>query len=79
MHIFLYLIIGGLAGWLAGEALKGKGFGLLGNIVIGVIGGFVGGFLFDLIGIQTGGLFGALVTAFTGAVVFTYIIGLVSK
>jgi len=79
MHFLSFLIIGGLAGWLAGILLKGKGFGILGNIVIGIIGGLVGGFLFNFLHISVGGLFGAFVTAFVGAVVLVYIVGLIKK
>jgi uncharacterized membrane protein YeaQ/YmgE (transglycosylase-associated protein family) len=79
MDFLWFLIIGGLAGWLAGKIMKGKGFGILGNIVIGIIGGLIGGFLFGLLGITTGGLIGALITALVGAIVLIYIVGLIRK
>jgi len=57
--LLIFLAIGAVAGWLAGQVLKGGGYGLLGNIVIGVIGSVVGGYLFGLFGIAAGGLIGS--------------------
>jgi uncharacterized membrane protein YeaQ/YmgE (transglycosylase-associated protein family) len=79
MHFIVFLIIGGIAGWLAGLLIKGKGFGLLGNIVIGIIGGLIGGFLFNLLRISAGGLVGAFITAFVGAVVLVYVVNLIKR
>ena len=67
--LLIILVIGAVAGWLAGVLVKGGGFGLLGNIVIGVIGAFIGGFIFGLLGIAAGGILGAIVSATIGAVV----------
>ena len=53
--LLIILAIGAVAGWLAGVIMKGGGFGLLGDIVIGIIGAFIGGFLFGLLGISAGG------------------------
>ena len=50
MGFIMFLIIGGIAGWLAGQLMKGRGFGLFGNIGIGIVGAFLGGFLFNLLG-----------------------------
>jgi uncharacterized membrane protein YeaQ/YmgE (transglycosylase-associated protein family) len=72
----IFLVIGGVAGWLAGTIMKGGGFGLLGNILIGIAGGIVGGFLFRLLVIAAGGLIGSMVTAIVGAVGLLYVIGL---
>jgi uncharacterized membrane protein YeaQ/YmgE (transglycosylase-associated protein family) len=77
--LFIFLGIGALAGWLAGTIMKGGGFGLLGNILIGIVGGVVGGFLFRLLAIAAGGLIGSIVTATVGAVVLLYLVGLVKK
>jgi uncharacterized membrane protein YeaQ/YmgE (transglycosylase-associated protein family) len=63
-----------VAGWLAGKITKGSGYGVLGDIVIGVIGAFVGGFLFRLVGIVAYGLLGSLIVATIGAVVMVYIV-----
>jgi len=50
MNFILFLIIGALAGWLAGQIMKGRGFGVIGNILVGVVGAFIGGFLFRVLG-----------------------------
>ena len=47
MNFIMFLIIGAIAGWLAGTIMKGRGFGLLGNMVVGIVGAFIGGFLFS--------------------------------
>jgi uncharacterized membrane protein YeaQ/YmgE (transglycosylase-associated protein family) len=59
--------------------MKGGGFGLLGNIAVGIIGGVVGGFLFRLLAIAAGGLIGSIVTATVGAVVLLFLVGLFKK
>jgi len=79
MGFILYLVIGAIAGWLAGLIMKGRGFGLLGNIIVGIIGGFLGGFLFGLLGISGGNLMGSLFTSLVGAVVLLFIVGLIKK
>lgn len=68
-----FIIIGIAAGWLAGQIMKGSGFGVFGNLIVGVVGALVGGFLFGLLGITAGGLIGSLIMAVIGAVVFLYI------
>ena len=77
--LIIFIAIGALAGWLAGMVMKGKGFGLLGNIVVGIIGAFLGGWLLGVLGIATGGIIGSIVAAFIGAIVLLYIIKLVKK
>jgi uncharacterized membrane protein YeaQ/YmgE (transglycosylase-associated protein family) len=79
MHLVWFLLIGLVAGWLAGQLMKGRGFGLIGNLIVGVIGAFVGGFLFRILGLTAGGLIGSLVVAFVGAVVLLFIVGLMKK
>jgi uncharacterized membrane protein YeaQ/YmgE (transglycosylase-associated protein family) len=74
--IIIFLAIGALAGWLAGVLMKGRGFGILGNIVVGVIGAVLGGFLFNLLGIVAGGLLGSIITATAGAVVLLFVASL---
>jgi uncharacterized membrane protein YeaQ/YmgE (transglycosylase-associated protein family) len=75
MSLVLFLAIGALAGYLAGLFMKGGGYGLLLNIIIGVIGAFIGGFLFNFFGIAAGGLIGAIITAFVGAILLIFIVG----
>ncbi len=77
--LVIFLLIGIIAGWLAGIIMKGGGFGLLGSMVLGVIGAFIGGYLFDLLGISAGGFFGSLVTATVGALVLLYVVKLIKK
>jgi uncharacterized membrane protein YeaQ/YmgE (transglycosylase-associated protein family) len=79
MNFLLFLVIGLLAGWIAGQIMKGKGFGLIGNLIVGIIGAFVGGFLFRLVGLESVGLIGELISAVVGAVVLLWIIGKIKK
>jgi uncharacterized membrane protein YeaQ/YmgE (transglycosylase-associated protein family) len=80
MSILWFLIIGAAAGWLAGQVMKGRGFGVVGNIFVGVIGAVLGGYLFGVLGVSTGsGLIGSLITAFFGAVVLLLVVGLIKK
>ena len=77
--LIIFLIIGAIAGWLAGVIMKGGGFGMIGNIVVGIIGGVVGGFVFGLLGISAGGLIGSTITATAGAVILLFIVSLIKK
>jgi len=79
MSLLWFLIIGALAGWLAGKLTKGRGFGLLGNIVVGCVGAVLGGFLFNLLGLTGFGIIGSLVTALVGALVLLWIVKKVKK
>lgn len=73
------MLLGAVAGWLAGNLMRGGGFGLLWNIIIGIIGGFIGGWLMSLIGIQKAGLLWELIVAVIGAVVLLFVISLFKK
>ena len=75
----IFLAIGALAGWLAGNIMKGRGFGVIGNIVVGIVGAVLGGVLFSLLGITAAGLIGSIITATVGAIVLLYIVSLVKK
>jgi uncharacterized membrane protein YeaQ/YmgE (transglycosylase-associated protein family) len=77
--LLIFLAIGAIAGWLAGLLMRGGGFGLLGNILVGIVGAVIGGFAFGLAGISAGGLIGAIVTATVGAVILLFIVGLLKK
>ena len=79
MNFILFLIIGAIAGWLAGRVMKGRGFGIIGNLIVGIIGAFIGGFVFGLLGIATYGLIGSLISSLAGAIILLWIIGLVKK
>lgn len=78
-HLIWFIIVGGFVGWLAGLAFRGRGFGCLGNVIVGVVGAAVGGIFFSLIGWHFGGFFGSLFSAFVGAVLFCVILGLFKK
>jgi uncharacterized membrane protein YeaQ/YmgE (transglycosylase-associated protein family) len=80
MNLLLFLTMGSLAGWLAGQFMKGGGLDLLVNIILGVVGGMVGGWLFDVIGISSGGsLIGSLITSFIGAAGILFVANLFKK
>ena len=80
MGLLIFIAIGAVAGWLAGLIMRGGGFGLLGNIVVGIVGSVAGGYLFGLAGIGVGGgLVGSIVTATVGAIVLLFIIRLIKK
>lgn len=69
MNIILYLIIGAAAGWLAGQLVRGHGFGLWSDLVVGMLGAVIGGFLLSLLGVGTYSLLGNLMMSTAGAVV----------
>jgi uncharacterized membrane protein YeaQ/YmgE (transglycosylase-associated protein family) len=79
MEIAIFLLIGAVAGWAAGKLTKGKGFGLLGNIVIGVIGSVVGGFVFNLLGLSATGSIGSFIVATAGAVILLTLVRVIKK
>jgi uncharacterized membrane protein YeaQ/YmgE (transglycosylase-associated protein family) len=77
MHLLLFILIGLIAGALAGRVVSGHGYGVLGDIVVGVVGAFLGGWIFAaLFGVAGGGLFMSLVTAVVGAIVLLWLIRL---
>ena len=75
----IFILIGCLAGFLAGKLMRGGGFGFIVNSVLGIIGGLVGGWLLSLLGISWGGLIGQIGTAVIGAVVILAIASLFNK
>jgi uncharacterized membrane protein YeaQ/YmgE (transglycosylase-associated protein family) len=70
LNVVYFLLIGLCAGWLAGQKTHGKGFGLTGNLIVGVIGALVGGFILDLIGFPRSTWLASLITATVGAILF---------
>lgn len=79
-ELAIFLGIGAVAGWLAGLLMKGQGFGLIGNIIIGIIGAFIGSYVFSYFGISLGlGLMGQVIKATVGASVLLLIISIVKK
>ncbi len=79
IDLIIFLAIGALVGWLADLLVKGRGFGLIGNIIAGIVGAVLGGFVFGLLGITTGGLLGSIVMATIGAIILLYIISVLKK
>jgi uncharacterized membrane protein YeaQ/YmgE (transglycosylase-associated protein family) len=79
MNIIIWLIIGALAGWLAGLVVRGYGFGLLGNIIVGILGAVVGGLVFPMFGITASGFIGDVLFAAAGAILLLVVIGLVRR
>lgn len=79
MNFIWFLIIGAVAGWLAGVIMKGAGFGVVVNIIVGCVGAVLGGWLFRLLGLFSSGLTGSLVTALVGAIILLWILSMVNK
>lgn len=72
--LLIFIVIGAVAGWLAGVLMEGRGFGLVGNIIIGIIGAIAGGLLFGLLG-----LIGSIVTAIAGAALLLFLAWVITK
>ena len=80
MNLLIYLIVGGIAGWLASIMMKRDGQqGIILNVVVGIIGGFLGGYLLPMVGLSFPGTIGFLITAFIGAVVLLLIVNLFTR
>jgi len=79
-NLIIWLIVGGVAGWLAGMVVKGGGFGLIGDIIIGIIGALIAGWLLPQIGLVIGGgIIAAIINAFIGAVILLIILRLIKR
>lgn len=75
-----WIIVGGIAGWLAGKLMKGGGFGVVVNVLLGIVGSVIGGWLFGVLGISVGsGFIGSLASATVGAIVLLALVGLFKK
>lgn len=79
MDILWFILIGIAAGWLAGMIMKGGGYGLIGDLIVGVIGALLGGYLFRLLGVSTTSILGSLVTATIGAIVLIFLLRLIGR
>jgi len=80
MEFVWFILIGLVAGWLAGQLMKGGGFGVAGDIVVGVVGALLGGFIFTKLGVSSGGsLIGAIIVATIGAVVLIALLRLIKR
>lgn len=80
MGFITWIVVGLIAGWLAGQVMKGGGYGMLVDIILGILGGVVGGWVFGLLGIWPGGgIIGAIIVAFIGAIILVGITRLIKK
>jgi uncharacterized membrane protein YeaQ/YmgE (transglycosylase-associated protein family) len=78
--ILVWIIVGAVAGWLAGLVVRGFGFGLFGNIVIGILGAVLGGWLFGAVGFSFfPGIVNSIITAFLGAVILLFVVRLIKR
>jgi len=75
-----FILVGLVAGWLAGQLVKGGGFGVVGDIIVGIVGALIGGFLFSTLGVSLGGgLLGSIIVATIGAVLLIFILRLIKR
>ncbi len=80
MDLLYVLIVGAVSGWLAGQLFRGYGFGIIGNIIIGVVGSFIGFWLFGKLGVSLGkGVVATILTSAIGAIVLLFVVGLFKR
>ncbi len=80
MHLLYAIFVGAIAGWLAGKIMKGGGYGLLVNIILGIVGGLVGNWLLPKVGIYlTGGIVGDIINGLIGAIVILFLARLLKR
>ena len=79
MYFIWYILIGILSGFVAGKIMRGGGFGVIVNLILGIIGGVLGGWVFSLLGISAGGILGSLITSTVGAILLLWIGSLFNK
>lgn len=80
MHGLIWFVLVGLvAGWLAGVLMKGGGYGVIGDIVVGILGAVLGGFLFGSLGIGANGFLGLIIISTAGAVILIFLLRLVKR
>jgi uncharacterized membrane protein YeaQ/YmgE (transglycosylase-associated protein family) len=80
MDIILWIVIGAVAGWIAGELMRGRGFGIIGNIIVGIVGAIIGGLIFDAMDIAPSlGILGSLIMSLIGAVILLFVLGLFGR
>ena len=79
VSIILFLLFGAVAGWLASKLVKGGGYGLIVNIIVGILGSFIGGWLMSLAHIQKAGLLWELIVAVIGACVLLFVVSLFKR
>lgn len=78
MGILVWLLVGAIAGWLAGVVVKGGGFGVLVDVIVGIVGAFIGGWLAGVLGIHIGsGIIASIITATVGAIILLFILRII--
>jgi uncharacterized membrane protein YeaQ/YmgE (transglycosylase-associated protein family) len=78
--LIIFVVVGVVAGWLAGQVMRGAGFGLVGDLVVGVIGALIAGWLFPRLGVHLGsGIVGAIISSAIGAIVLLAVLRLVRR
>ena len=80
MNFLAWIVVGLIAGWLAGQVMKGGGYGVVVDIILGILGGFLGGWIFGQLGLGAGGgMVGSIIVAFIGAVILVGITRLIKR
>jgi uncharacterized membrane protein YeaQ/YmgE (transglycosylase-associated protein family) len=80
MEFIWFIIVGLIAGWLAGVIMKGGGYGVVGDIIVGIVGALIGGWLFSTMGVSTGGgLLGSIIVALIGAIILIFLLRLIKR
>jgi uncharacterized membrane protein YeaQ/YmgE (transglycosylase-associated protein family) len=80
MEFIWFIIVGLIAGWLAGVVMKGGGYGVVGDIVVGIVGALIGGWLFSTMGVSAGGgLLGSIIVALIGAIILIFLLRLIKR
>ena len=77
--LVIFLLVGAIAGWIAGQVVRGGGFGLVGDIVVGILGAFVAGFLLPGLGLGLTGIVGSIVYAAIGAIILLVVVRLIKR
>jgi uncharacterized membrane protein YeaQ/YmgE (transglycosylase-associated protein family) len=80
MSLLWFILVGIVAGWLAGVVMKGGGYGVIGDLVVGVIGALIGGYVFSSLGVSAGGgLIGSIIVATIGAIILIFVLRLIKR
>lgn len=77
--LIIWLVVGGIAGFLAGQIVRGYGFGVVGNIIVGIVGAFLAGWLLPGLGLGLTGIVGSIIYAMIGAIILLLLIGLIKR
>lgn len=78
-YLIWSIFVGIIAGWLSGKIMKGRGFGILGDLVVGIVGAVIGEFVFEMIGLRPTGTIGSIIMATIGALILLYAVRTINK